>query len=89
MSPLNGSCRRIGRPTLAPGYSKGSDQLRDSYILYHVMFNFQLKIILDCTRIENAGLEKLQNIQFQCKRLAFSPDTARYRMLSMTEAADD
>ena len=29
-------------------------------------------------------LEKLQNIEFQYKRLAFSLDAARYRMLIMT-----
>ena len=44
--------------------------------------DYKLHVILDCTHIRQVNTDQLQKLEFQCKRLVYSLDAARYRMLS-------
>ena len=44
--------------------------------------DYKLHVILDCTHIRQINTDQLQKLEFQCKRLVYSLDAARYRMLS-------
>ena len=44
--------------------------------------DYKLHVILDCTHIRQVNTDQLQKLEFQCKRLLYTLDAARYRMLS-------
>ena len=44
--------------------------------------DYKLHVTLDCTHIRQVNTDQLQKLEFQCKRLLYSLDAARYRMLS-------
>ncbi|MEW8544513.1 MAG: hypothetical protein AB2693_13365 [Candidatus Thiodiazotropha sp.] len=44
--------------------------------------DYKLHILLDCTLFMQVKLDQLQKLEFHCKRLVYSLDAARYKMLS-------